>query len=149
MDEWRAMVCALLLVGSPTIANKWSRGSGFIEFCRREFFAGDCKSLGGRRLHFVVAAGDPIFGDIIRSFCRATHAIRPGKPLRIAVVERQNGASFCFISSSWGEVSVATRVTGKTSKPRMNADGRGLCRSLDRRESAFIGGSLSNCSKPS
>jgi hypothetical protein len=111
MDEWRAMVRALLLVGSLTIANKWLLGSGFIGFCRREFFAGDRKSLGGRRLHFVGAAGDPIFGDIIRSFCRPSQATRPGKFLRSAVIERQNGASICFISPSMGEVSFATEVT--------------------------------------
>jgi hypothetical protein len=108
------MVWAFLLVGSLTFANNWSLGSGFIDFCRREFFASDRKSLGGRQLHFVGAAGDPISGDIIRSICRRSQATRLGKSLRIAVVERQNGASFCFVWSSMGEVSVATEFTEVT-----------------------------------
>jgi hypothetical protein len=77
-------------------------------FCFPAFANRDRKSCGSRVFHLVVAAGDPISGDIILAFCRRSHATRSGKAERIAVVERQNEASFCFI---WLNSGFATEFT--------------------------------------
>jgi hypothetical protein len=52
----------------------------FFAFCFGASLGRDRKSLGGQRFDFVVAEGVPIFGDIIRPFCRSRLAEPPCIP---------------------------------------------------------------------
>jgi hypothetical protein len=106
----------VLSCASRAECDKWLGRSKFFAYCFRPSPSRGRKSFGSQRLHFVAAAGVPIFGDIIHSFCRFRLAESPCFPVRAAFASRQNEASFCRI---WFHL---IRVSGRRSHAKAQSE---------------------------